>query len=146
MFKKYFIKSGLIWSILNVVYLVLSVVLLQYIRLLVGRIYDPRPMYLAATVIPFLFGTLLRLPALIERWESNKKFNWIKFLNQGLIALILTFLTSPAFYAFNYRIPTMLSLAEAHEIVLYLTAVWLGMSITDCIKGIEKVDSINEHN
>ncbi|MCC5909725.1 MAG: hypothetical protein JJT76_04740 [Clostridiaceae bacterium] len=138
MLKKYFMKNALIWSIINFIYLIFSANFLQYIRLIAGRTYNPIPLYIVATLVPFLFGVLLRLPILIERWEAEKQFNWIKFLNQGLLALILTLSASPIFYIINLPLFRLYSLVGGQEIILYLSAAWLGVCLTDCIKATKK--------
>ncbi|MCL6479002.1 MAG: hypothetical protein K6T65_11400 [Peptococcaceae bacterium] len=100
------------------------------------------PFAIGTLITPVLFGMLLGIPSLIERWESNNGFNWLKLIVQGLPALVLTIppiLIVRIFnisFNFNY-FPwmNMQSLPPGSALILHLSGIWFGKVLIDCIKG-----------
>ena len=142
LFKEHFIKRGLIWSTIYVLYIIISGQLLLHFRFAASRTFNPLPHVSVITLMPLLFGILLKLPELIERWDSSNNFNWSKFINQGIPAIILVILSSPLFYMTLFRniVPSAVSRYLIYDTrIIFLAAVWLGVVITDSIKGSPKV-------
>ncbi|UNC92129.1 hypothetical protein [Candidatus Contubernalis alkaliaceticus] len=121
----------------NFLYITIFGQLLIHLRIMLGRTYRPYPLLWASLLMPLIFGILLRLPSLIERWNSNHKFNWSKSIYQGIPALILVFLSHPfSVMLFGNIIPiysVQRQLFMVTEIKI-LAAIWLGVVVTDSIK------------
>ncbi|MEW5953179.1 MAG: hypothetical protein AB1815_05415 [Bacillota bacterium] len=47
------------------------------------------PLLFAQCIGVVIFGMLLATPSLINRWNKNNGFNWIKFVIQGIPAFLL---------------------------------------------------------
>ncbi len=140
--KEIFIKRGLIWPSIYVVYIIISGQLLLYFRL-TGRMFNMLPNIMAVVLMPLIFGILLRLPSLIERWSSTNQFNWSKFIYQGIPALIMILMSFPisGFFLPHYNnfIPIAVQRLFWYETrVIYIAAVWLGVVVIDAIKGSQK--------
>ena len=136
--KENIIKKGLIWPVIYIIFIITSGQLLLHFRIMTGRTFNPYPQYLTILLMPLIFGVLLRLPGLIERWNSNHKFNWSKFIYQGIPALILVFLSHPLFSLlfgriFPFAVVRQLFIYDTK--IIFLAAVWLGVVVTDAIKG-----------
>lgn len=104
------------------------------------------PYAIATLITPVIFGMLLGLPSLFDRWKNNNSFNWTILIIQGLPALVLTIppiLISIIFkisFSFNY-FPwmNMQSLPPGSTLVLHLSGVWLGKIFIDCIKAVPEI-------
>ena len=136
--KVHFIEKGLLWPAIYFLYITIFGQLLIHLRIILGRTYRPYSLFWASLLMPLIFGFLLRLPGLIERWNSNHKFNWSKFIYQGIPALILVFLSHPLFSLlfgriFPFAVVRQLFIYDTK--IIFLAAVWLGVVVTDAIKG-----------
>lgn len=97
---------------------------------------------LAMMLISLLFGMILGLPWLINRWNEYNGFNWLKFLIQGLPALILGF---PLFILlsllniknFNHNLIPWYNLQafSYNDYLIIFSNIWFGKTLIDCIKG-----------
>ncbi|MEW9122111.1 MAG: hypothetical protein AB2421_05310 [Thermotaleaceae bacterium] len=133
------ISKEIVWAWLSGIYLVGAAILLKYLGDRAGRTYNPWPSWLAVSLLPFLFGVLLRFPHLLGRWDKHRSFNWVKFLKEGLPACLGILWICILFYGFPVSSQLrMILYKNYHDILLYIAPTWLGMVLTDCIKGMKK--------
>lgn len=132
------ILRNLIWVVLLVFFLEFSSRYLQTAMRRGASEFDYSGVLVATTLLPILFGILLRMPALVSRWDRGMRFDTAKFFIQGLPALFfagfMLFYFLPA--TAGFRVPTFFSsLTSNSRYGIYLGGVWFGTVITDSIKG-----------
>lgn len=134
-----------IWTVIYVLFLLGTV---KPILMLINQIeshYRTWPIMLAMLLLTVAFGILLGLPSLISRWNSNRSFNWPKLLIQGLPALLLAV---PVFLimgvlGINHLSSTFVPWTRIthwsyNGYVYYLSGVWFGKVLVDCIKSVDR--------
>ena len=84
---------------------------------------------------PLIFGIVIRIPSLIRRWSSERQFHWVRFW--VLVAPILL-LFAQIYSAFLFEIDIWLPRFAVSDTVFPLLGVWVGINMTDCIKGKER--------
>jgi len=152
-FKKWELKEFL-WAVAILTFMLCPVLPLQKLRVLAKSNWDliHLPFY-SLLLLCVLFGFLLGLPALIERWSSNRRFYWAKFLIQGLPALILAmpiFLVMDLFSITSLDakyIPPWSTIQgiSYNGYVFFLSAVWFGKTLVDSTKGYSPEDKDKEN-
>jgi len=139
------ITNELIWTAIYVGVLLGTVIPIRKLEDNFITIINPYLIMFAMLLLTVAFGALIGLPSLIRRWSEDRGFNWAKFLIQGVPALILAI---PIFLVMGVLGITEIS---SHYIpwwklqhmgyngyVFYLSGVWFGKTLIDCIKGMEK--------
>lgn len=140
------IGREIFWAAALILFLWMAFMLLRWLQMTVAVEYGLVGVFLAAMLmVHVLFGVLLGLPWLFERWDTHTGFNWSKLLVQGLPALVLA-------------VPMLLimrifDLSEAQvsylpweamknhapgQFVVHLASVWFGKVLVDSAKGFKR--------
>ncbi len=143
------IGKELFWTVLLILFLWLSVQVVLPLYEIMRQEYSGLGYNLAMYLVPILFGMLLGLPSLLNRWNTHRGVNWTKLLIQGVPALVLatpmwlimgicmTFLDQ------SVSLPGMpwqyMTDMAPRYYVITLAGVWFGKVLIDSIK----VDRIN---
>jgi|GEM_PF-5781931 len=98
-----------------------------------GTIFYLRLVY--ATAYPFIFGVLIRVPGLIRRWDKGRQFHWLRFW--VLVAPVLL-LFAQFYIAVIFQARVWLPLFVQSKVAFPLLGIWMGVNLTDCIKGKER--------
>ena len=93
-------------------------------------------------LFPFAFGILLGLHDFHKRRYLQKRFNWLKFIVQGIPALILGIPVVPLVVVFSNKMrltflpwwKMQISPDQSYFIVI-LANIWLGKILIDCFKN-----------
>lgn len=124
----------LAWLILSVLYIYFSARALTWSREFASRTVYVNLYFLLLLVISFLFGVFIRIPALLSRWNSNNRFDSLRFLILGVPAIFLFIqpLLFPFFPLFEWW-----SISANQSVILYFVGIWAGMTFLDSVKGLE---------
>lgn len=96
--------------------------------------------WITIIIIPILFGALLALPSLIQRWKTGRGFNLVRVIVQGIPALVFAV---PALFFMVLFDMERISLAPWERMkafapfITYLAGVWFGKVMVDSIKAFE---------
>lgn len=136
----------LFWATTLVLFLWVASILLRRLQLMTAVEHDLRNLFLASVLmVHVLFGMLLSLPWLIERWDTHTGFNWPKLVIQGLPALVLgipviliTGILNISELNTSYLPWEPMKNYAPGQFVIYLACVWFGKVLVDSAKGFKR--------
>ncbi|MEW6540827.1 MAG: hypothetical protein AB1402_04330 [Bacillota bacterium] len=140
------IGREIFWAAALILFFWVASMLLRRLQLMVAVEYGLAGVLLAAVpLLHVMFGVLLGLPWLFERWDTHTGFNWSKLLVQGLPALVLAIPTLLIMRIFDiseaqvsYLPWEVMKNHGPGQFVVYLASVWFGKVLVDSAKGFKR--------
>ncbi|EEG77260.1 hypothetical protein [Dethiobacter alkaliphilus] len=134
-------KKRIALNILGLIAVVCGVYLIGWfyneLQHITARTFASWPIFFVRPVVPVLFGAAIRVPALVGRWQQNRRFDWVRFVFQGIPGLLLIgYPTLSYIMSIRLVISPGLLFSNAWS---YLFGVWVGTVIVDSIKARENI-------
>lgn len=139
-------KTSLSWrtealaALFLIAYFIGATKVIEYFIGVFQQTLDPKPLLVAAMVIPMLFGAVLAAIRLVAA-RTPRRLNWARLLIQGLPALILAVpVLLWAWPGLESKYVFWWPLQRSNNIITILAGVWFGWAVVSSIKPREEAD------